>query len=193
LDQGVTEPSEHRGDPMVSGALAVNLRGVLYEYCGREVVTAASLRVPADVREEFDGVTSIGWARISTFEQVFSEVASDTGTTVASLHTNVARISIERTMRTVWRVLLRLTTDNALISRAPVIFSRSYDRGKLEARIPTSGRGEITLSEWPDAPEWPIRATRIGIETVLRLAGRRDARVESERRPEGAFLLATWR
>jgi hypothetical protein len=96
-------------------------------------------------------------------------------------------------MKTVWRALLRLTTDNALITRTPVIFSRSYNRGRLTASIPVPGRGEITLDEWPDAPEWPLRATRIGVETVLRLAGRKDVRVVAERRPQGAFFLATWR
>jgi hypothetical protein len=163
------------------------------ELAGSTVVSAALDRVPPDVRAEFECVTSVGWVRIATFEQVFTEIARELGRTVAELHTEVARISIERTMRTVWRMLLRLTTDNALISRTPVIFSRSYNRGKLDARIPEPGRGEITLSDWPDVPAWPVRATRIGVETVLRLAGRKDVRVASEPRPDGAFFLATWR
>jgi hypothetical protein len=177
----------------VSGALASNLRVVLEEHAGREVVRAALARVAPDVRDEFESVTSVGWVRIATFETVFGQVARESGTTVTVLHESVARISIERTMRTVWRMLLRLTTDNALISRTPVIFSRSYNRGRLEARIPTTGRGEITLADWPEVPEWPLRATRIGVETVLRLAGRKDVRVERERRESGAFFLATWR
>jgi hypothetical protein len=177
----------------VSGALASNLAVVVRELSGNAVVTGALERVSPDVRAEFESVTSVGWVRVSTLEQVFSEIAADVGKSVADLHTEVARISIERTMRTVWRVLLRLTTDSALISRTPVIFARSYNRGKLFSSIPEPGRGEIMLSDWPDAPAWPIRATRIGVETVLRLAGRKDARVTSERRPDGAFFLATWR
>jgi hypothetical protein len=177
----------------VSGALAANLRAVLRELVGEAMVDRALLRVSRDVRDEFESVTSVGWVRISTYETVFGAIASDLSRSVADLHTEVARVSIERTMRTVWRVLLRLTTDNALISRTPVIFARSYNRGRLSAQIPVAGRAEVTLSEWPEAPDWPLRATRIGVETVLRLAGRKDVRVAAERQPDGASFVATWR
>lgn len=163
------------------------------ELVGDQTVNAALARLSRDVRDEYESVTSIGWVRISTYESAFSAIASDLGRSVADLHTEVARISIERTMRTVWRVLLRLTTDNALISRTPVIFARSYNRGRLVAQIPVPGRAEVTLTDWSDAPDWPLRATRIGVETVLRLAGRRDVKVAADRQPDGALFVATWR
>lgn len=177
----------------VSGALAANLRGVVRELLGDAAVDTALRRVPRDVADEFEAVTSLGWVRISTFETVFTELAGSAGKTVSELHSEVARVSIERTMRTVWRMLLRVTTDNALISRTPVIFARSYNRGRLSAAIIAPGRAELTLSDWPDAPDWPLRATRIGVETVLRLAGRKDARASAERRSHGASIVATWR
>ena len=177
----------------VAGALASNLRAVLIELAGKSTVEAVLARLPRDVREDFVSVTPLGWVRISSFERVFGETARELGRSTADLHTEVARLSIERTFRTVWRVLLRLTTDGALISRTPVIFARSYDRGRLRASIPIPGRGEITLEGWPDAPDWPLRATRIGVETVLRIAGRKDVRVSAERAPDGAIFLATWR
>jgi hypothetical protein len=88
---------------------------------------------------------------------------------------------------------LRLTTDKALISRTPVIFGKSYDRGRLEADIPKPGHGEILLLDWPDVPPWPLRATRIGVQTVLSIAGRKDVRVECTRTAAGAHYIATWR
>ena len=180
-------------EPCVAGALASSLHAVVSELAGKSTVDAALARVPRDVREDFVSVTPLGWVRITSFERVFSEIAQDLGRSTRDLHTEVARVSIERTFRTMWRVLLRLTTDNALISRTPVIFARSYDRGRLRANIPVPGRGEITLEGWPDAPAWPIRATRIGVETVLRIAGRKDVRVSAERVTDGAIFLATWR
>jgi hypothetical protein len=90
-------------------------------------------------------------------------------------------------------MLLRLTTDSALIARTPVLFGKSYNRGRLIAAIPKPGLGEIRLVDWPDPPEWPVRGTRIGIETVLRVAGRVDVRVEGQRTATGAHYQARWK
>lgn len=178
--------------PSVSGALACGLRDVVLELVGGAPIRAALSNVPPGVRRSYESMTPMGWVPIETMEIVFSAIASETDTTVSELHTRVARVSIERTMKTLWRMLLRVTTDNALVSRTPTIFGRSYNRGRLEAAIPTPGRAEIRLLDWPDVPEWPIRATRIGVETVLRLAGRKNVRVTSERFEAGAKYVATF-
>lgn len=177
----------------VSGALACGLRDVVIELVGRAEVNRALASIPDALGQSFEEITPIGWIPVATLEAVFGAIAAQAGTNVAELHVRVARVSIERTVRTFWRMLLRFTTDQALVSRTQSIFARSYNRGRLEACVPTKGRGEITLHDWPNAPEWPIRATRIGIETVLRLAGRNDVRVTSKRTPTGAEYLATWR
>jgi hypothetical protein len=155
-------------------------------------MSAALSRLPPEVRQTFETMTPVGWVPIDTMERVFTEIAVELRTSVRELHVRVAEVSIERTFRTFWRMLLKVTTDRALVSLTPVIFAKSYNRGRLVAEVPEPGRGEIELLDWPDAPEWPIRATRIGIETVLRVAGRTDARVQAERTPTGAKYAATW-
>jgi hypothetical protein len=79
------------------------------------------------------------------------------------------------------------------VSRTPVIFSKSYNRGRLVASIPSAGRGEVQLVDWADVPDWPLRGTRAGIETGLRIAGRQHVYVECKRTPTGASYLVTWR
>lgn len=179
--------------PSVSGALACGLRDALSELVGPDRVLAALTRVEPDDRALWETATPIGWVPIRVLEHVFGEVAHDLGRNISDLHVEVARISIERTMRTLWRMLLRLTTDSALVSRTPLIFAKSYNRGRLEAKIIGTGRAEICLVEWPDAPEWPLRATRIGIETVLGIAGRKDVRIQYTRTSSGAAYAASWR
>jgi hypothetical protein len=90
-------------------------------------------------------------------------------------------------------MLLRVSTDSALVSRTPVIFGKSYNRGRLVATVLFSGRGEVELLDWADVPDWPIRGTQAGIETGLRIAGRRNVRVESKRTRTGASFHVTWR
>jgi len=179
--------------PSISGPLACGLRDVAAELVGKEVVERALARVPPDARTHYQTATAIEWMPIEVMEQAFTAIAGELGTDVAQLHERVATISIERTFRTVWRVLLRLTTDKALVSRTPGVFARSYNRGRLTVEIPRPGRGEIVLLDWPNVPAWPLRATRIGIATVLRVAGRNDVRVDLTPTPSGARYLATWR
>jgi hypothetical protein len=135
----------------------------------------------------------IGWMPIADMESVFAEMAAEMRRSVSDLHTEVARLSIERTFRALWRVLLRFTTDEALMSRTPAIFARSYNRGKLESSFPAKGRAVAKLRDWRNAPEWPLRATRIGIETVLVIAGRKDVRVKCTRTDDGAEYSAVWK
>lgn len=177
----------------VSGALACGLRDVLIDVAGGRVVDAALSRVSREDRHAWLGATPVGWVPIYLLETVFGEVATHLHRDVADLHVEVARISIERTMRTLWRMLLRLTTDHALISRTPIIYAKSYNRGRLIADIRERGRAEVTLTDWPGAPDWPLRATRIGIETALRIAGRREPTVACVRTLHGADYVATWR
>jgi hypothetical protein len=180
-------------EPQVSGALACGLREVVAELAGASAIDRALGRLPADVRTAYSGALPVGWVPIRVMEAVFKEIASEMSTSVSELHVRVARTSIERTFRRFLRMLLKVTTDQALVSRTPVIFARSYDCGRLEAKIPEPGRGVITLLDWPDAPEWPLRATRVGIEAVLGIAGRRDVRVTCSRTSSGAIFFASWR
>ena len=180
-------------EPQVSGALACGLREVVAEIVGPAAIERALLRVPSDLRATYSGALPVGWVPIRVMESVFREIAVETGTNVADLHVRVARTSIERTFRRFLRLLLKITTDQALVSRTPVIFARSYDCGRLEAKVPEPGRGVITLLDWPDAPDWPLRATRVGIESVLAIAGRREVRVTCSRTSTGAIFFANWR
>jgi|RhiMethySRZTD1v2_1073278.scaffolds.fasta_scaffold07230_2 hypothetical protein len=179
--------------PCISGTLACSLRDVVKDLLDARAVASAMLRLPADVRTAYETAQPIGWVPLEVMEQTFEALANELGTSVAELHERVARRSIDLTMRTFWRLFLRVTTDGALVSRAPSIYARSYNRGRLESRITTPGRGETRLLDWPQAPEWPLRGTRIGIEVSLGIAGRRNVQATCTRTPTGALFIVTWR
>lgn len=176
----------------VSGALVCSLRDVVCESVGQEAVGRALTRVPDEMRTRYEFATTMGWVPIDTMERVFAAIADEVRRSPDELHESVARRSIERTMQTVWRVLLRLTSDRALVSRAPVLFAKAYNRGRLEASFPKPCLAELRLYDWPDPPAWPLRATRIGIETALRLGNRKNVVVRANRASGGATFTATW-
>ena len=181
-------------EPRMSGSIVTEHRSLFDERFGAGFVAQALGAIDAEARREFEEARPGGWVRLSTVESVYGALAAALGRTVADLHVEIGRRGIERTLKTVWRMLLRITTDSALITRTPVLFSKSFDRGHLEAKIPTAGYAEITLSAWPDVGEFPLRSLCNGVGTVLRLAGRRDVDVRvAERRADGALLTATWR
>jgi len=176
----------------MAGTIVLEHRRLLQERLGPQKLARVLAKLPADVRDEYLGLTSLGWARVSTAEAVFRAAADELGRDVAELHEEVSRASVERTLRTVWRLLLRFTSDEALVLRTPRIYARSFQRGALLPAIVAPGRAEIRVDGWPDMPEFSTRGLRIGIETVLVLAGRRGVRVDAERRPDGPCFLARW-
>lgn len=179
--------------PSVAGTLIQELLVVTREVVGADAVDRGLATIAPSSRVALEHAMPGGWVPISAVEEGFAAIAGVSGKDVATLHGQIARISVERALKTVWRMLLRLTTDNALVSRAPVLFSKSYNRGRIISSISEPGMGHVELVDWPNAPDWPIRGLGIGIETVLRVAGREDIRIEGKRTASGAAYLATWR
>jgi hypothetical protein len=106
------------------------------------------------------------------------------------LQDEVARATIERSLRSIWRVFLRVTTNEAIISRVPIIYSKSYNKGRIVVSFPRPDRAVVELCDWPNAPAHIVRTTRVGIEVTLRAAGRPAAHVSLERSPGGAIYVA---
>jgi hypothetical protein len=130
---------------------------------------------------------------VRAYDAFYRAFAERVGIDVAELHTETSRQSVERTFKTIWRLLLRFTADQALIARTPVLYSRAYSKGTLKAAFPGAGVAEIALEGWPDAPDIVLRGTRVAVETVLRLSGRNAVKLTVERAPDGAKIHATWK
>lgn len=172
------------------------MRGLLqaaHELVGTQSVERGLSMLEPAIRARIVDAIPGHWVPIASAEEAFRCIAHAAERDWPALHHELARHTVERAYRNIWRMLLRLTSDSALVSRTPVIYAKSYDRGRLVASIPFSGRGEVELLDWPDVPDWPIRGTEAGIETGLRIAGRRNVRVESTRTRTGASFHVTWR
>ena len=182
-----------RGEPHVSGTLVLEQRAALEHVVGAEVAVASLAALPSSMKDEIIEATALSWVRIASLEALFAAAAERVGRDLGALHHEVARRAIERTMKTVFRLLMRVTTDEALISRAPVMYAKTYDRGHMLARIVAPGSAQVEISDWPEMPDWPLRGVAIGIRTALEIARRLDVRVRAERRADGAVFFATWK
>lgn len=179
-------------EPRQSGAIVLDTLRSMREVVGEPEVRSSMERLDAEARLFFAGLTTLTWVPASMVEHLFDVVASSTGRARDALQDEVGRRGVERTLNTLWRVILRVTTDNALVSRTPLLFSKTYDRGALTSRLVRAGSAEIVLAGWPDVPDFHARGVAIGIETVLKCAGRKGARVTWARRVSGVTYQASW-
>jgi hypothetical protein len=180
-------------EPRVSGAVLLDQHRVMEEIAGKDVVKAAMAKLDPEQRSEYESLLPVSWCSVTTANAVVTAVARECGRNASALQAEVVRVGVERTLKSIWRIILRFTWDDALISRTPMIYSKTYDRGELKAKMAYPGRAEVDLVGWPTVPQLDIEGLATGIETVLRVAGRRDVKVNWERRPGGVFYVATWR
>ncbi len=107
------------------------------------------------------------------------------------LNAAATRIGTAQSFRTVWRMMLRLTSDEALIARSGLLYARAFDTGRVDYERVREGHALLRLSGWPNPPRIHMVGLAAGIETMLRIAGRPAATVsyqvvESEHRFEVA-------
>ena len=165
---------------------------VMEELAGKEAVGAACAGMPSPARQEIEQMLPVSWLDSDMMNDFMARVAREAGRDPESFAVDVVRRGVERTLNTLWRVILRFTSDAALVKRTPMLYSKTYDVGELTARIDRPGRADLELRGWPAVPRMDLIGLATGIETVLLCAGRKDVQVTWDRRPHGAAFVATW-
>jgi hypothetical protein len=171
----------------VFGALLLEQRKVMIRLAGEEVVRRVIAGLPAEQREEYEGISLLSWCRHSTATEVTVRVGQAIGKRPEVFQAEVVRAGVERTIAGPWRVLLRLASDEALVKRTALLYSKTCDRGRLTAEPLGPGHVQLTLSEWPDAPDLAIVALAAGVEAVLRSVGRKATVTWARKPPNVVF------
>lgn len=179
--------------PSVAGIAVLDLLRALEEIVSAEAFLRAREALPPAVREDLDAVSAVTWVPNDTLNRVIDELARAASLEPEAMLDQAIRSATQRTFRTVWRMFLRVTSDEALIKRAPLVYGRSRNVGQLSARIGTPGVAEVLLTEWPDITDRALRTIGVGIQSVLEIAGRRDVRMSFARTPNGGRYELRWR
>jgi hypothetical protein len=179
--------------PRANGTLLVEQIKVLRELHGDAVVDRAIAKLPPEVRREFDQILTTTWVPMEVSDTFHRYVANELGRDPREVRRELVRTALPRTFKTIWRVLLKFTTDEALVARTPLIYSKTFDRGEFVSRIDRPGIANMRLSGWQDPSELELVGIATAVEVVLRLAGRRQPEVSWQRVPGGATFVAVWR
>lgn len=165
---------------------------VMESMAGPEAMRSALAALVPDERSQFEHILPVSWLEAKASNNYIAAVARELGRHPEDFQVDVVRLGVERTLNTLWRVILRFTSDAALVKRTPLLYSKTYDVGELTSRIDQPGRADLELRGWPDVPRMDLIGLATGIETVLRCAGRKQIQISWERRPWGAAFAATW-
>lgn len=179
--------------PCVAGSNILTSRKVMQRLVGDEVFDRALTTFTKDEREAYLESTMLTWVPVVVADAAITKVANAALTTPEALIVEVTRIAQEEMLNTIFRMLMRITTDEALIGRTNSFYTRVYDTGALSSVFPEPGRANVSLTGWPSISTIQIAGLGAGIETTLRCAGRKDVRMQSKRAPDGASYTATWR
>jgi len=182
-------------EPCLSGLTVLNSRLSLEEIAGKAVVERALAELPDAEREQYLSCGTDAWLPVRIADEVQRAVAREAGIPVGEFAGFVRAFShrsVERMVSTVWRVLLRFTSDKALIERTPELFANTYNVGRLTASVDEPGRGTVSLTEWPEISDEQMIGTAAGIEAVLQTAGRKNVEIRWQRTSEGVKYTATW-
>jgi hypothetical protein len=178
--------------PSLSGISVRDTIRMIEEMVGADIVRQALSHLPAEDRQQFEQATAVSWIPMSLVGAVVDEIARLAHQDAELLLDEAVRRAVHYTFKTAWRMLLKLTSDEALIARTPIIYAKSRNIGHLKAALKGHGRAELTLSEWPAVSDRHIRTIGIAIQTVLELAGRRNVRIQGQRTLHGAHYVLTW-
>jgi hypothetical protein len=180
-------------EPQIAGTMMLQHRQVMEERFGKARVVSAIATLSEPMRAELARALPTNWVRLDALQALYDAVSHETGVGIEELHSAVTRESTARTVRTVWRMLLRLSNDNTLVTRTPEMYKKAFSIGQVQSRLVEPGHSENLLTGWPEVPDFVLRQVRVATEEVLVLAGRSEIRVDVERRPDGACYSVTWR
>lgn len=178
--------------PKVSGAVVIDQIDIATEEFGADVVKRAKESLPTEMQDALGDVLAISWIDCAIFMHLKNAIARELGRDPIELQKWIVHHAIGRTIGKFWRALLVRVWDGAIVKRAPIIYSKSFDTGHANIVSFGDNHAELVVTGWPDMPEYDAIGLAAGIEALLEYSGRPAANVKFVRSPEKISFSITW-
>lgn len=178
--------------PSLSGAVFLRNVEFFRKEVGGDAVDRAFASLSREQRDRLNAAVPAAWLWATDVDDLYYAIAEAAGRDLLSFYSDVVRQGIEQTLRSVWRVLIRLSGPRALLLRAPIVYGRGHSAGTIVPKILEPGRARAVLTGWPGMSDLRRVGVAAGIETLLSVAGRRDTKVEFEATDDGAIFQVSW-
>lgn len=160
---------------------------------GDDAVDQAFASLSRAQQDVLESAVPAAWIPVSVVDVFYEAIARCAGRHLESFFPEVVRLGITQALRSVWMVLMRLTTDRALLSRSPIIYGRGHSVGKIEPTILGPGKATVVLSGWPGVPELRRLGVAAGVQAVMDVAGRKNVTVRYDATDDGAIYHVRWK
>ena len=190
----VSRASGHGSDGVAaSGTLFLEHVAVYRDLVGEDAVDRALASVDGEVRRVYEACVPGAWIDVDTSVQLYTAIAEAAGRDVVDLHREAVHMGFTRTLTGLWKaMMLRLATDRAIVMRAPALFAKSFDGGKMSGELLGPGRARFEVTGWPGMPAVHRVGVCAGMEAVLELSGRKDSSIDHAPTPDGAQYRCRW-
>jgi len=176
----------------VSGMSMMYFKGAVVELFGAGVLERGIAQLDPVMRAQMETTTAVAWVPADTLSRAAELWAAEAGVSPEELTARCVRESTRRSFGTVWRVLLYFTTDEALVARAPLLWSRTRNAGVLTVELRSPREARLLLSQWRTTLDRQLLSIAVGFEAILEITGRPHARCAYKRTPDGGSFHLRW-
>jgi len=159
---------------------------------GDDAVDRAFASLSQEQQDILESAVPAAWIPFSVVDHYYGVIARHAERDLEPLFSEVVRLGVSQTLRSVWKILIRLTTDRALLSRTPVIYRRGHSIGQIKTTIDAPGTATVVLTGWPGVPDLRRLGVAVGIKAVMDVAGRKDVTVRYDATDDGAVYHVRW-
>jgi len=181
-----------RAVPSLSGAVFLRNVEFFRKEVGSAPVESAFASLPQAQRDRLHAAVPAAWLWATDVDDLYYGIANEADRELLSFYSDVVKQGIEQTLRSVWKVLIRLSSTRALLQRAPIVYGRGHSAGTLVPKVVGPGQARAVLTGWEGMSDLRRVGVATGIETFLAVAGRRDTKVEFQATADGATFNVTW-
>jgi hypothetical protein len=178
--------------PSLAGTSVVHFMSAIRSQYGEDALRRGLARLEPAARTILEEASPMGWIPMDVVGQAVDLWAAEAGVTGEELTRLGVRLATKESFNTVFKIFLRLNTDEALIARTPLIYAKTRNIGHLAVEEATTGAARLVLTEWPDVTERQLLSIATAIETLLEITGRTNPSVKGRRVEGGGVFVLRW-
>ena len=179
--------------PSYAGTSILHMKDAVRALYGESVLREGLSRLDPEVRSQLEHATPMGWVPADSLAQAIEAWSGIAGVGGDDMTVRCARHATTQTLTTVWRLFLSLTTDAALITRAPILYSKTRNVGELTVEGVEKGRARLVVRGWPGMSDRQLLSLCTNVETLLDLTGRKGPSAHAKRTADGGVIELRWR